>query len=246
MEPIGNNIEGIKTAQFTTPKTQQKQNDNQLKNFQNIEWKNKNDGKTYMAKKLTLVQDGKEITGVFVFDKSAKPDKNGDINGEFMNFDAFMKKLASEIPAVNSSMAQSYFPNIKYTSVGKAAPAKPAENFDDIFENSLKLSDGSMIIKPIIAGSSNSIKKDENGKYYLTSRPSIYGAEAHTREITEEEILNPRTGLSAGTIKKLDDGNYEVNCFKGTDEQNASKIMSGDECAKFLQNNSLYYYKIQQ
>ncbi len=248
MNTIGNNFEGINVAPANSHKTESKKNDNQLENFQNVEWKNKNDGKTYVAKKITLKQNGKELTGIFVFDKTAKPDEQGNIKGEFMNFDAFMKKLTEELPSVNSSTAQSYFPNINHTnkSAGnKTVSVNPGLEFEDTFKNSLKLSDGSMIIKPDLAGVSNNITKGEDGKYYLTSMAVVMGAEPHTREITEDEILNPKYGLCAGTIKELDNGNYEVTYFGDAYTKESTEVMNSSECAKFLKENFLYSYKNQ-
>lgn len=85
---------------------------NAMDTFNTVEWKNKNNGKTYVAKKLTLTENDKELTGVYVFEKGAKPDKDGKITGEFMSFDSFMQKMADELPSVNSSTAKAYFPNI--------------------------------------------------------------------------------------------------------------------------------------
>ena len=72
----------------------QQENKTGIDNFTTMQWQNKNDGKTYIAKKLTIKQGDKEITGIFVFDKMAKPNEKGIVPGEFMNYDTFMKKIS--------------------------------------------------------------------------------------------------------------------------------------------------------
>ena len=248
---IGKNYGNLNIASQLSSTAGKTNGDKGLDNFTTVEWKNKNDGKTYVAKKITLKENGKEITGVFVFDKEAKPNEQGKIDGEFMSFDTFMKKMGDELPVVNSSMAKAYFPNISVKTLeAKAKDLTSARDlgaeFEESFNSSVKLSNGSVILKPSIEGSSNDIKQNDNGNYILTSRPAQMGAEAKTSEITEDEIIGNKS-LCGGTIKKLDDNKYEVTYYTESsfkDKNTGTVILDANECAVFMQKHLLSTYKI--
>lgn len=246
IESVGRNFENLNVAPSASKILGETKKSDELDNFSNVEWKNKNDGKTYVAKRTVIEAGGKEIPGVMVFDKSAKPDKNGNINGLFMSYESFLKKIADEVPAVNSSLAKSYFPNINNkvstvnsSIIGEEAPLEIGFDFDNTYDSSLKLSDGSIVIAQPMCGASFKLTKNDEGKYYLTTRPSVYGSTSSTKEVTEDDILD-NFAICNGTIKKLDDNKYQVTYSRNKNAEKEVKIMDSYECAKFMEENHLY------
>ena len=267
---IGGNFEGLNIRPSAAKTFREVPKEDKLKNFTTVEWKNKNDGETYVAKKITLKQGAEEVTGVFVFNKNAKPNEKGDIDGEFMSYETFMKKMTSELPAVNSSYAQSYFPNIVQRKpevdesavleevdesavledtvapeeVDESFPLELGIDFEENFESALKLSDGSMILKPQVDGCISELEKDDDGNFLLKTRAVMMGAEEHTRPISEEQILSDK-GLCAGTIKKLDDNKYEVTYYTSpyyNDYEQITEVMDMYDCAMFIRDNRFSSY----
>ena len=267
---IGGNFEGLGIKSQSPKVFGETQKDDKMKHFTTVEWKNKNDGQTYVAKKITLKQGGEEVTGVFVFNKNAKPNEKGDIDGEFMSYETFMQKMTSEVPSVNISYAQAYFPNIvprkpevdesavlekvdesavledtvAPEKVDESFPLELGIDFEENFESALKLSDGSMILKPQLEGSIRKLEKDENGNFFLKSRAVMMGAEEHTRPITEDQILSDK-GLCAGTIKKLDDNKYEVTYYTSpyfNNHEQKTEVMDMYDCAMFIREHRLSSY----
>lgn len=252
---IGGNFEGLNIKPSSAKTFGETQKDDKMKHFTTVEWTNKNDGQTYVAKKITIKQGGKEVTGVFVFNKSAKPNEKGDIDGEFMSYETFMKKMTSEVPAVNSSYAQSYFPNIVQRKpeidesavleeVDESFPLELGIDFEENFDSALKFSDGSMILKPQIEGCISELEKDDNGNFLLKTRAVMMGAEEHTRPISEDQILSDK-GLCAGTIKKLDDNKYEVTYYTSpyyNNHEQKTEVMDMYDCAMFIREHNLSTY----
>ena len=263
---IGGNFEGLNIKPSAAKTFGEAPKNDKMEHFTTVEWKNKNDGETYVAKKITLKQGDEEVTGVFVFNKNAKPNEKGDIDGEFMSYETFMKKMTSEVPAVSSDLAKSYFPNIvqRKSEVDESAvleevdesavledvpedesfPLELGIEFEENFESALKLSDGSMILKPQLEGSIRKLEKDENGNFFLKSRAVMMGAEEHTRPISEEQILSDK-GLCAGTIKKIDDNKYEVTYYTSPSHHNyeqKTEVMDMYDCALFMRDNYLSAY----
>ena len=267
---VGGNFEGLNIKPSAAKTFGETQKDDKMKHFTTVEWTNKNDGQTYVAKKITIKQGDKEVTGVFVFNKSAKPNEKGDIDGEFMSYETFMQKMTREVPAVNSSYAQSYFPNIVHRKpevdesavleevdesavledtvapeeVDESFPLELGVDFEENFDSALKFSDGSMILKPQIEGVISKLEKDENGNFFLKSRPVLMGAEEKTRPISEEQILSDK-GLCAGTIKKLDDNKYEVTYYTSpyyNDKEQKTEVMDMYDCAMFIREHNLSTY----
>ena len=243
MEQIGikNGINAINLA--TSKANQPSAKENNVAPFSTIEWTNKKDGNSYIAKKLTLKEGEKELTGVYVYKKDAKPDENGQIQGEFMSFDTFMKKIADEVPTVNSQNSKAYFPNIHQTNTKKTLPPQEKLTLDDIIENGTKLPDGSTILRPMICGVMHDIQKDDNGKYTLTTQAVRMGATPSTRNITPNEIVKNKW-LCGGTVKKIGEDQYQVKYYvdgdpkKGTEEA----ILTKAECDEFMNNKQLYTY----
>ena len=263
---IGANFEGLGIKSQSPKVFGETPKQDKMKNFTTVEWKNKNDGETYVAKKITLKQGDEEVTGVFVFNKNAKPNEKGDIDGEFMSYETFMKKMTSEVPSVNSSYAQAYFPNIvqRKPEIDESAvleavdesavledipedesfPLELGLDFEENFESALKLSDGAMILKPIMEGVIRELSKDDNGNFFLKSRAVMVGAEEKTRPISEEQILADK-GLCAGTIKKLDDNKYEVTYYTSPyykDKEQKTEVMDMYDCAMFIREHRLSTY----
>ncbi len=223
---------------INTSEKESKSNKSGIDNFTTVEYTSQKDGKTYVAKKITLKQNGEELTGIYVYDKSAKPDKKGQIQGEFMSFDTFMKKMASELPRVDVSNVKAYNPNIKTMSL--------EERFDKGLESGVKLSDGSILIRPTVLNTgSTEIKPSKNGEGYdviFTSFVGGYRHEPSIRTMSEDELINNKS-LSGGTIKKLDDNSYEVtyyNSTKRSDHEMTTEIMDKESCMKFLSSHCMH------
>ena len=96
-----------------------------------IEYTSIIDGKTYCAKQITGTENGKSITGMYVCDKSVKPDNSGNITGEFMSNSTFFERMAEELPTVNSELVTKYNPNIRTLS--------EEEKFDKNFDSGITI-----------------------------------------------------------------------------------------------------------
>ncbi len=210
----------------------------ELNSFSTIQFTSKNDGKTYFAKKLTLTENGKEVTGVYVFPKDAKPDKDGNIQGEFMSYDTFKEKLASELPCVNSNTIKAYN--------GIKTPS-PEEKFDRALKSGVKLSDGKILLRQIMMNTGNTeIKPSKNAGEYdviFTSFVGGYKHEPSVKTLSEDELFADK-GLSAGSIKPLEDGNYEVTYYIDSNFNNNdtnTAIMTKEECIEFLKSKHDIY-----
>lgn len=243
MEQIGikNSINTINLATSKANQATEKKDNMPL--FSTVEWTNKNDGNVYVGKKIKIMQKGKEITGIYVYRKDEKPDENGQIKGEIMSFDTFMKKIADEVPTVNSQNSKAYFPNIHQTNAKKTLPPQEKLTLDDIIENGTKLPDGSTILRPMICGVMHDIQKDDNGKYTLTTQAVRMGSTPSTRNITPNEIVKNKW-LCGGTVKKIGEDQYQVKYYvdgdpkKGTEEA----ILTKAECDEFMNNKQLSTY----
>lgn len=195
------------------------------------------DNKTYTARQLTASENGKEITGVYVYDAKAKPDKNGNINGEFMSMDTFKKKLTDELPAVNASLVQAYNPNIKVSS--------PEEKFDCALSCGVQLSDGSTLLQPYMMNTGHTeIKNNNDGTYdvVFTSFVGGYKHEPVTRTLSEEDLIADK-GLCGGLIKKLDDNSYEVTYYTSSnfkDTEMNTEVMDKNSCIDFMTGHGLH------
>ena len=80
-----------KMSSFFSDNSSDNQDDNVLS------FKSKKDGKTYIARKLTVKNGDKDIKGVYIFAEGAKPDEKGNVPGEFLPMEAFVKKLSEEL-----------------------------------------------------------------------------------------------------------------------------------------------------
>ena len=128
-----------------------------------LEYKSTKDGKTYCAKQLTGTENGKSVTGMYVYDKSAKPDMLGNIQGEFMSFPTFLEKMANELPTINADLAKQYNPNIQTMS--------DEEKFDKAFNSGVPLSDDKILIRPsVLFTGSHQIRRNQDGTYTLTTK----------------------------------------------------------------------------
>lgn len=234
---IGKTVSNYNFANKAKASTEK--NKNGIDSFNTVEFTSKKDGKTYLAKKLTLKENGKELTGIYVFDKAAKPDKNGNIQGEFMNYETFMEKLSDELPSVPANSIKAYNPNITTKS--------PEEKFDLQFNSGVRLSDDKVLIRPhILNTGSTEIKPSKNpGEYNVifTSYVGGYKHEPKVRTLDEESLLKNK-GLSSGTIKRLGDDTYEVTYYTdrrfNDNYETATEVMSKEECTKFLRENGWY------
>lgn len=232
-----NGVKGITNSSPSTPK--KSSGNSELDNFSTVQYTSKKDGETYIAKKITLTQGDEEVTGIYVFNKNAKPDENGDIKGEFMNFETFMKKLSDELPAVSANTVSAYHPNIKTMS--------PEEKFDKAFDSGVKLSDGAVLLRPIMMNTGSTeikpSKKDGNYDVISTSFVGGYKHEPSIRTLTEQQLMEDK-GLCNGTLKKTDDGKYELTYYTDTkfnqNYETTTKVLDKSECMEFLRNNCLY------
>ncbi len=230
-----NPIQGTNAEQNNAVKNKK---NNGIEKFSTIEYTSKKDGKTYIAKKITLTQDGKELEGIYVFDKSAKPDEKGNIQGEFMNFDTFMKKLSDELPVVKASNVSAYNPNMKTMS--------EEEKFDKGYNSGIKFSDGSILLRPHMLNTGlTEIKPSKNEGEYDVIFTSFVGGYKHepTKKTLDEESLILDKSLCRGSIKQLDDNTYEVTYYTDSNFKNydtTSQIMNKAECIEFMNKNFLY------
>lgn len=243
MEQIGikRNVEGINIA--STKAAQKPQQKDTMPLYSTIEWTNKNDGNVYVGKKIKLTQNDKELTGVYVYRKDAKPDEKGNIQGVFMSYDTFIKKMADEVPTINSETAKGYFPNIKDVKNDPRIQPKKPLSLDEIIDQSVKLPDGSVIFKPSICGVEHDIQADNKGNYKLTSQAVRIGSIPTTKKITPKEIMNNKW-LCSGTAKKVGDDRYEVRYFADNDSKNGieTKIMTEKEVKDFMKSKHLLTY----
>lgn len=207
-------------------------NDDRLNNFTTFYYTNKSDNKEYVAKKLTLVQGGKNTTGILVHEKDTKADIDGNIQGQFMSYDAFIDKLNSELPTLTSSQIKSYAPNIEEISL--------EDKFDKSLKNAIKLSDGQILLRPIVVNTGfTELKPSKMNGYYDVVFTSFVGGFKHapvTKTITEQELLKDKT-LCAGTLLQRDNDYFEVKYYKGTrtnDYTVATELMNKKTCEKFM------------
>ncbi len=233
MDRLNVNLNTVKNAKNTdVSKTKQHSQTRELAPFDTLEYVNKNDGITYVAKKLTFQQGDKTVNGVFVFAKDAKPDKNGQIQGEFMSVDTFLKKMRDEVPRVDARTVQSYNSNIKTMS--------PEEKFDRGYASGIELSDGTKLLRPTMLNSGTTeIKRTSDGNYdvIFTSHLPMYKGKTENKTVNESELRNDLS-LYGGTIKATDDGNYEV---LHKNFGNEPIILSKSETIKFLRRNHLHF-----
>lgn len=81
--------------------------------FNTIQYTSTKDGNTYCARKMAIKDpnSSQKVEGVYVWNKNAKPDANGQIQGSFMSQDTFMKEMADSLPQVD--------PNDKFIRTSK-------------------------------------------------------------------------------------------------------------------------------
>ena len=172
-----------------------------------MEYTNKKDGKTYVARKVLVKENGQYLAYVSVFEKGAKPDENGNIKREVMSIENFMQKLGDELPSITSGNVKAYNPNIRTMT--------PEERFDKGLINGVKLSDGSTLVRPNTENTGLTEIKSLGAGLYEVKSTSFVGGHKHipqVRVISEKQLLNNRF-LCAGTIKALDDGTYDIRSF---------------------------------
>ncbi len=227
------NFDGISACNPAKTPTDKTPKDN-LSHFNTIEYTSKNDGKTYIAKKLTLKQNDKEVTGIYVYDKTAKPDQNGKIPGVLMSYDTFMKQLANELLTVDSNLMTSYYPNIN-----KTASQKNSVDLTKSMQNGVELSNGSILLqRHLQGGASHNIEKNEDGTYTVKSTPISYGAEAKIEILSEDELKSSNAYF--GSIKESDDGTIAVEYKDNQGKSNEKVFNNLFEAASFLDENSIY------
>ncbi len=203
-----------------------------------LEYKSTKDGKTYCVRQLTGTENGKSITGMYVYDKSAKPDMLGNIQGEFMSFPTFMEKVANELPTINADLAKQYNPNIQTMSA--------EEKFDKDFNSGVPLSDDKILLRPhIIFTGSHQIARNQDGTYTITTKsflPQYRNNPPTVKTLTEDELYNDK-GLCGGSIKKLDDNSYEVTYYTSSnykEHEMTTEVMDKKTCIDFLKTHCLY------
>ena len=94
-----------------------------------------------------------------------------------------------------------YYPNLTMTVEEK--------RFNNAFDNAIKLSDGSALLKPTICGAVKTITSNEDGTYTVKTHPTLIGAEPTFKTITEEELIADKS-LCAGMLYKNDDGTFDI------------------------------------
>ena len=131
--------------------------------------------------------------------------------------------------------AGSYYPNISRLT--------PEELFDIQYESGTKLSDGAVLVRPVILslGDVDITPLEESKQLYKVDiNPSEYNGmrSAATITMTEEELLSDKT-LCGGTIKKEEEGNYTLQ-FRTLDGE--IDLIETDKagCLKTLKENLLY------
>ncbi len=216
----------------------EKANEKELTPFDEIKYQNKNDGKVYHARKMTITDGNKEVKGVFVFAEDAKPDKNGQIQGEFMSVESFFKKMGDELPTINSQTIQSYNSNIKKMSF--------EEKFDKAFKNGVDLGNGAKLLRPIIENTgSTEIKALPNGEFEVkfTSFVGGYKHEPNIRTLSYDSLVHDR-GLCGGEIKDNGDGTYEITYYKNHQKNNfetVTEVLPKDEAMKLIGKLALHF-----
>ena len=135
---------------------------------------------------------------------------------------------------VNASQIMGYYPNIITNN----------KNFDTQFKNATKFSDASAILKPTICGSSSLITRNEDGTYTVKKQPTVYGAKAKYKTMTEVEIMADKS-LCSGTLKQNDDGTYNINyvhrdAITGELIPVRKESLTSEEVSKLLQTESIH------
>ena len=217
-----------------------------LSHFYEIEYTSKNDGKTYIAKKITLKQMDKEVTGIYVYDKSAKPDQNGNIQGVFMNYDTFMKHLENELQPVGFNLMNSYYPNINCSKMNnpeipeeddESYPLEPGVELIEAMKDGIALSDGSVLLRPWMQTVSSEIDKNDDGTYTVKLTPVIPGAKTEVKVLTEDELKSSIAYF--GSIKESDDGTVTVD-YRDKGQRKEKSFADIYEAALFLETNFIY------
>ena len=91
------------------------------------------------------------------------------------------------------------------------------KRFDNAYERSLKLSDGSALLKPTVCGAVKTITSNEDGTYTVKTQPTMRGVEPTFKTITEEELIVDKS-LCTGMLYKNEDGTYDITYeFKDDD-----------------------------
>ena len=83
------------------------------------------------------------------------------------------------------------------------------KRFNNAFDNAIKLSDGSALLKPTICGAVKTITSNEDGTYTVKTHPTLIGAEPTFKTITEEELISDKN-LCAGLLYRNEDGTYDI------------------------------------
>lgn len=126
-----------------------------------------------------------------------------------------------------------YLPNLSQLS--------SEELFDIQFNSGTKLSNGAVLIRPVILSMGTidiEAMEDNNKLYKLTRQPIEYNAEKETRIIGEEELLKNRS-LTRGAIKEISSGKYRM-VFLDKDGTKQNVEASKKECLQLLRDNLLY------
>lgn len=126
-----------------------------------------------------------------------------------------------------------YLPNLTKLS--------PEELFDIQFNSGTKLSNGAVLIRPVILsmGTVDIETVDGSNKLYkLTRQPLDYKAEKETRLISEEDLLKNRS-LTRGAIKETAPDKYRM-VFLDKEGEKQNIEASKQECLQLLRDNFLY------
>lgn len=129
--------------------------------------------------------------------------------------------------------SQNYYPNITKLS--------PEELFDIQFHSGTKLSNGSVLIRPVILSLGKvDIKpvKDFEKVYSVKIQQNEESKAKQTKFIKEEDLLKNRS-LSRGAIKEVSPGLYEM-VFLDKDGETQNITASKEQCLKLLKDNFLY------
>ncbi len=146
------------------------------------------------------------------------------------------EKLSSE--PVKADLVSAYYPNINISKSQDSAAKK--------YDNGLELSDGSKLLRVMVANTANTeIKKSEQEGMYDIVTTSLAGGHAQepsVQTVSEEELLKDK-GLAAGKVKKLDDDSYEVTYYTSSnykDFTETTQVLTGEELNKFMTENAYY------
>lgn len=135
--------------------------------------------------------------------------------------------------SITIESSQNYYPNIKKLSSD--------ELFDIQFYSGTKLSNGSVLIRPVILSLGEvDIKpvKDFEKVYSVTILQNKESKAKQTKFIKEEDLLKNRS-LSRGAIKEVSSGLYEM-VFLDKEGKKQNITASKKECLKLLKDNYLY------